>query len=686
MTNRLGRHCLAAAVTSAFLATASPPAPAAAASVGFSFASGGTAGTLGTIGVDAIYGGAGGGGDYDARYVWRQDGSLNVELANYRPGAPATALQVPGSPTAVRMELYPKPEKNCSGDGTQPCYLLPYDPWKGDVGGLHIERSPRDGPDWLSVQGVHLPVQGRGGAFRIEGSIASSTAVPDGRVHIDLFQYCAGGVDPCPNVPRTANGALQGAFASSQSRGTRWTGSIGWPGRYIVFIRDTTTGRRTQGFVDIAPGRVPTIDLDAVCFGLDTCNYLSGAPAPAMGGFHPVNPTRILDTRLRVGIPNGPVRTGDGRVRPDLANSLFSLDERLNHEVQVTGAAGIPASGVSAVLLNVTAVEPPADGFLSVVPRPPALTGEFWNDQSSYLFHPSTSNLNVRRGETIPNLVLARVGAGGKIRIYNSTWPMHVVADVAGWFDTAGANAGGLGFTGVVPTRVADTRSGAGGIGGRFAADDDRSLRVAGLAGVPSDARSVVLNITAASPGGTGYVTAYPDGARRPNASNLNLVFAQDRPNLAVVRVGAGGRIRLAAAETSTHLIVDVLGYYGSDGGQTVAVDPVRIFDTRGGVGTAARALGPGETRQVQVAGRGGVPSNATGVIVNVTVAGTTASSYLSVWPAGTARPTSSNLNWTAGRTIPNLVMTRLGSGGALSIANASGQAHVIVDVMGYVR
>ncbi len=88
----------------------------------------------------------------------------------------------------------------------------------------------------------------------------------------------------------------------------------------------------------------------------------------------------------------------------------------------------------------------------------------------------------------------------------------------------------------------------------------------------------------------------------------------------------------------------------------------------------------------MQVAGRGGVPSNATGVIVNVTVAGTTASSYLSVWPAGTARPTSSNLNWTAGRTIPNLVMTRLGSGGALSIGNASGQAHVIVDVMGYVR
>ena len=70
-----------------------------------------------------------------------------------------------------------------------------------------------------------------------------------------------------------------GAFGSAYSRGTTWTAGVGWTGRYIMFVTDTATGNKITALVDITPGDVPTIDLDAICFGFDTCNYLAGGPA-----------------------------------------------------------------------------------------------------------------------------------------------------------------------------------------------------------------------------------------------------------------------------------------------------------------------------------------------------------------------------------------------------------------------
>ena len=93
-----------------------------------------------------------------------------------------------------------------------------------------------------------------------------------------------------------------GAFASTASRGPTWSGGIGWAGRYILFVTDTATGTKITATPDIAPGTIPTIDLDAICFGFDTCNYLTGGPGTTAGSFHPTTPTRILDTRRGLGI------------------------------------------------------------------------------------------------------------------------------------------------------------------------------------------------------------------------------------------------------------------------------------------------------------------------------------------------------------------------------------------------
>ena len=167
----------------------------------------------------------------------------------------------------------------------------------------------------------------------------------------------------------------------------------------------------------------------------------------------------------------------------------------------------------------------------------------------------------------MPNLVLARVGAGGKIRIYNWWGPTQMVADVAGWFGTGGANANGSGFAGVTPARVFDSRNNIGTTKGVFAAErDPDQCKVTGVAGVPTNATSVVVNITVTQPQGSGFATAFPTGVALPTASNLNYVAGTTRANLAVVKVGTGGQISLNAAETSAHLIVDVMGSFGPYG------------------------------------------------------------------------------------------------------------------------
>ena len=678
MSQRIRRamSVLMVCAASTAVVTVSQVQPASAATL---FASVATNGSIGTMWVDALYNGGGGGGAYDTGFSWRSDGSLwNMNMSTYTETSPASSLAVNGSPTTVRLELYPKP--NASE------FFLPYDVWNGNVGGAATQRDKaRDGANWLNFGEVPLPTIGQLDAFRIEGEIVSSTPVPDGRVQFDVFQIQCGYPDTCADTKYSSTGAAVGACATGASRWNRRAGGVAWPGHYIIFVRDTATGRKVHGFMDIDNGQVPALDLDVACFGMHTCVYDEGSAAVPQGGFHPISPTRILDTRFALGIDNGLMRPGDGRL--DEPNPIFRRDETKNHELKVTGLAGIPTTGVSAVLLNVTAVAPPFDGYVSVSPRPAAV-GDIFNDQATYGALPSTSNLNLNAGETVPNLVLARVGAGGTIRFtYAGYAGMHVLADVAGWFDTSapGVVKGGLGFTGVAPQRLLDTRNGIGDKGGRFQPGDDRALKVAGVAGIPADAQSVVVNITSGSPTGIGFVTAYPDGQARPNASNLNVNPGQTRPNLAVVKVGTDGKIRLAAFETDTDLMVDVFGYYGSGGGRTTTINPVRIADTRSGLGTARRTFGAQEARTLQVAGVGGVPGNATAVILNVTAVEPDSWGWLTVWPTGQRQPASSNLNWAGGASVPNMVIVAVGANGSISLYNDLGNTHVLVDVFGYV-
>jgi hypothetical protein len=120
-------------------------------------------------------------------------------------------------------------------------------------------------------------------------------------------------------------------------------------------------------------------------------------------------------------------------------------------------------------------------------------------------------------------------------------------------------------------------------------------------------------------------------------------------------------------------------------GGIYVPITPVRILDTRIGQGARPGPLGPHESIDLGVVGSvAAVPADALAVVMNVTVTDPDDASFLTLWPAAEGRPLASNLNWIAGRTIPNLTITRLGAGGRVSIYNDAGTTQVLADVAGY--
>ena len=84
-------------------------------------------------------------------------------------------------------------------------------------------------------------------------------------------------------------------------------------------------------------------------------------------------------------------------------------------------------------------------------------------------------------------------------------------------------------------------------------------LKVAGRAGIPANATSVVLNVTVTQPAGAGYVSAYPCGQPPPNASNLNYAANDTVPNAVVTKIGTNGTVCLYTFATA-HLIVDAAG------------------------------------------------------------------------------------------------------------------------------
>jgi hypothetical protein len=362
------------------------------------------------------------------------------------------------------------------------------------------------------------------------------------------------------------------------------------------------------------------------------------------------SPQRLLDTR----------RLGDaGYVRPG-----ETISQR------VAGMVGVP-SDATAVALNLTGVEAGGEGFVTVWPNGGA--------------RPDTSSLNFTEArQQRANFVIVPLGHGGAIDIYAQSGA-HVIADVAGYFVSAAAASDGR-FVPISPTRVLDTRTGTGAAARKPTAGETVKLQVAGRGTVPDGAAAVALNLTGADATAGGFVTAWPSGAPRPDASNLNLGGrGATAPNLVVVPVGTDGAVDIYT-EAGTHLIADLVGYFTGGGsassaeGLFVPVPPQRVLDTR-----ATAAIAPAGVLVHRHVGSAGVPDHGVGaVVLNVTATEVRSAGYVSAWPIGLPMPNASVLNLSrAGDTRANAAILPVGTSGSIAYFSETG-THLIADTSGY--
>ncbi|MER7519358.1 hypothetical protein [Streptomyces sp. NPDC126499] len=354
------------------------------------------------------------------------------------------------------------------------------------------------------------------------------------------------------------------------------------------------------------------------------------------GTYTPVPPTRIMNTIAGLGVPKA------------------KIGPRGTAVLKVAGRAGVPTSGVTAVVLNVTATNPTTASYVSVYPHATRRT--------------ATSNLNVTAGQSVANLVTVPV-VDGWVEFYNHSGSVDLLADIAGYY-TEGTS--GATYQPVTPKRILSTVGGIGAPKAKVGPKGTVTLTID-----EPGVSAVAMNVTATNPTATSYVSVYPYGTARPPVSNLNFTAGKSVPNLVIVPV-EDGKVTLYNHAGTVDLLADVTGYFKHGAGSVfTGMQPMRVMNTIAGVGVSPGKVGAGRTVDLWVG------TKYSAVVLNVTATNPTATSYVSVYPYGTARPPVSNLNFTAGQSVPNLVIVPVRDG-KVTFYNHAGSVDLLADVAGY--
>ncbi len=576
-----------------------------------------------------------------------------------------TALSAPGGFTAlntvVGAGVHAKPNQTTGGSGAQtgteyqftvtftPRVVLPADHY------FFVPVVAVTGGSFLWLSSAHPILGGTAFSPDLQSAVRTSSITPDWlRVGTDVVggaaqfnqaftlagQTCVS-MDLTPAILTTAT---IGVPFTQQLDGTASTAPYAFSTASTLPGGVTLTAAGLLSGTPIAAGSFPlTVTVrDAAGCTSTVSRTLTVNPT---SDYVPLVPVRLLDTR-----PEGQVGYTGGR---PAAGQTVQLD------VTRTGTSNVPDDAL-AVALNVTGTNASVAGFVTVWP-----CGET---------QPTASNLNLRPGVISPNLVISKIGTGGKVCMFTQSGA-DLIADLNGYVPA------GSRYVPLVPERLLDTRPPAqlGYTGSKPAAGATVVIQVtgAGASKIPANATAAVLNVTGVDANAAGFATVWPCGAPRPTTSNLNLVAGGTSPNLIISKIGDGGRV-CVFVQSSMDLAADVSGFVPA-GSSYRPVVPERLLDTRDALEPAA-----GSTTELVIVGAGvtQVPAGTNAVVLNVTGIDAVADGFVTVWPCGTTRPTASNLNLVSGGISPNLVIAKLGTGGKVCIY-IQAAAQLVVDVNG---
>ncbi len=250
-----------------------------------------------------------------------------------------------------------------------------------------------------------------------------------------------------------------------------------------------------------------------------------------------------------------PARAVDTRPNSGIQGAGLPLNGYASYRRYTLTGQNVPTNA-TAVLVNLTAVGYPANGWLAAYPACTTL--------------PSTSSLNFdTRENAIANFAIVRLGTSasgtgcqGAIDVTGLSGT-NVLVDVVGYLVTPS-----LPQTSLLdkPIRVVDTRANSGylGAGAPLQGTSDPhcyTVAGAGQGAIPSGVQGVIVNLTAVGYSSDGWLTAYPAGGTVPATSSLNYDTSENAiANTAVVKVGTNGQICLLSS-ARTDAIVDISGY-----------------------------------------------------------------------------------------------------------------------------
>ncbi len=347
------------------------------------------------------------------------------------------------------------------------------------------------------------------------------------------------------------------------------------------------------------------------------------------------------------------------------------LRANLTVQVGVAGRAGVPASGAVAVLVELTAVDPPVSGVLTAFP--------------SEGRRPAGGQLVFARGRVTSTLALVRLGAGGAIDLRASTGPVDVAADLIGYL----APGAGDRFTGL----AAPATLGSGWIGAGTPGVSPRSprlltLAVGGRDGVPTHGVvAALVRLTAADARGIGSAGGMPVPGGPAGGPALSFAPGRTATDLAVLPSGAHGTVGISISGGPVDLRTDLIGWLAPGGGDGMVdlAAPLAIAGPGAGTARAREPLRSGRTLTVRVAGTGGVPAaGAVAALVNLVAIDPTHSATVAAFPSGGTPPGQGTLPVSPGPGAGTLALVPLGSQGAIDLTTSAGPLEVGAVVTGY--
>ncbi|MEV0198644.1 hypothetical protein [Nonomuraea sp. NPDC050691] len=353
---------------------------------------------------------------------------------------------------------------------------------------------------------------------------------------------------------------------------------------------------------------------------------------------------------------------------------------------RVAGQAEVPASGVSAVALNLTVVGAEQAGWLTVHPSDVPAT------VSALTFYP---------GENVTGEDFTRLTGTGMVSVVNnSDSPVHIVVAVRGYFLSAADTQAGNEYYPVETEYLYDTRPGhVTGSPAREAipipANSSVTIDVAGQRSIPATGvNAVALNVVAWSQGQKGWLSLHPSDQPAGNVATVDYVPDETDSSFTVAQLTGSGKLILENRGSGpVHAALTLRGYFGGtaeEGGAGYTAVPSKVIvETLTGTGVpggSTQALAPGQSVTFDVTqgidlGEKIMASAA----LTIQARQPTDKGWLTAYPAEDGDPDISSVNYDAAESTTGFDLVIPDSQGRVTVTNRGpGTTHVQVSMRGY--